>query len=42
MKQVGDGPWEVVTPLRVIVVESGRRMTVAKLRDGGLAYDFLY
>jgi len=36
MKQVGDGLWEAVTPLRVIVVESGRRMTVAQLGDGGL------
>lgn len=36
VKPVGDGLWEVVTPLRVIVVESGRRMTVAKVGDSGL------
>jgi len=36
LEPVGDGLWEAVTPLRVIVVESGRRMTVAKLGDGGL------
>lgn len=36
LEPVGDGLWEAVTPLRVIVVESGRRMTAAKLGDGGL------
>ena len=36
LEPVGDGLWEAVTPLRVIVVESGRRMTVAKLGAGGL------
>lgn len=36
LEPVADGLWEAVTPLRVIVVESGRRMTVAKLGDGGL------
>ena len=36
LEPVGDGLWEAVTPLRVIVVESGRRMSVAKLGDGGL------
>jgi hypothetical protein len=36
LTRVGEGLWEEATSLRVIVVESGRRMTVAKLGDGGL------
>jgi uncharacterized protein DUF4336 len=36
LERTGNGLWEATTPLRVVVVESGRRMAVVRLRDGRL------
>lgn len=36
MRQLAPDLWVVETPLRFLGVEAGRRMTIARLRDGGL------